>query len=164
MTSMQAVVLLILLAGALGGALNATGVFTVIVEGMAHWITTTGGLIAAVLGSTYTVILFTGNQALAIILAGQVFLPVFKHRGIDRVVLTRSLEDSGTLSAPLVPWGVAGGVCSQLLGVPTLDYLPYMWLAFLVPVFSLLYAFTGFAVWRVEGNNSGASNTTRSQR
>jgi NhaC family Na+:H+ antiporter len=51
-----------------------------------------------------------------------------------------------------VPWGAAGGVCSQLLGVPTLQYLPYMWLAFLVPVFSLLYGFTGFAVWSVVGD------------
>ena len=155
MTSMQAVIILILLAGALGGALQATGVFSVIVEGLARWIKSTGGLIAAVLASAYTVILFTGNQALSIILAGQVFLPVFKHRGIDRVVLTRSLEDSGTLAAPLVPWGVAGGVCSQLLGVPTVEYLPYMWLAFLVPVFSLAYGFTGFAVWRDEDGGSG---------
>jgi NhaC family Na+:H+ antiporter len=150
MTSMQAVVILVLLAGALGGALQATGVLTVIVERMAHWIRSTGGLIAAVLASAYIVVLFTGNQALALILVGQVFLPVFKDRGIDNVVLTRSLEDSGTLGAPLVPWGAAGGVCSQLLGVPTVEYLPYMWLAFLVPVFSLLYGFTGFAVWHVE--------------
>jgi NhaC family Na+:H+ antiporter len=150
MTSMQAVIILVLLAGALGGALQGTGVLTVIVEGVARRIRSTGGLIAAVLASAYVVVLFTGNQALALILVGQVFLPVFKDRGIDNVVLTRSLEDSGTLGAPLVPWGAAGGVCSQLLGVPTVEYLPYMWLAFLVPVFSLLYGFTGFAVWRVE--------------
>jgi NhaC family Na+:H+ antiporter len=152
MTSMQAVIVLVLLAGALGGALQATGVLTALVEGMARWIRSTGGLIAAVLVSCYLVILFTGNQALALILVGQVFLPVFKDRRIDSVVLTRSLEDSGTLAAPLVPWGAAGGVCSQLLGVPTLQYLPYMWLAFLVPVFSLLYGFTGFAVWSVVGD------------
>jgi NhaC family Na+:H+ antiporter len=153
--SMQAVIILVLLAGALGGALQATGVLAAIVEGMARWIRTTGGLIAAVLASSYVVILFTGNQALALILVGQVFLPVFKDRGIDSVVLTRSLEDSGTLAAPLVPWGVAGGVCSQLLGVPTIQYLPYMWLAFLVPVFSLLYGFTGFAVWHVRMDPDG---------
>jgi NhaC family Na+:H+ antiporter len=150
MTSMQAVIILVLLAGALGGALQATGVLTVIVRGMARWIRSTGGLIAAVLASCCLVILFTGNQALSLILVGQVFLPVFKDRGIDNVVLTRSLEESGTLAAPLVPWGAAGGVCSQLLGVPTVQYLPYMWLAFLVPVFSLLYGFTGLAVWRAE--------------
>jgi NhaC family Na+:H+ antiporter len=165
MTSMQAVIVLVLLAGALGGALQATGVLTVLVEGMARWIRSTGGLIATVLVSCYLVILFTGNQALALILVGQVFLPVFKDRGIDSVVLTRSLEDSGTLAAPLVPWGAAGGVCSQLLGVPTLQYLPYMWLAFLVPVFSLLYGFTGFAVWRVVGGaGDPPSEPTRPHR
>jgi len=110
----------------------------------------TGTLIVAVLASAYFVILLTGNQALGIILVGQVFLPVFKSRGIDRVVLTRSLEDSATLGAPLVPWGAAGGVCSALLGVPTTQYLPFMWFAFLVPVFSIIYGFTGFAVWREE--------------
>ena len=150
MTSMQAVIILVILAGALGGALKTTGVFTVLVEKLARWIKSTGTLIAAVLVSAYIVILFTGNQALGLILVGQVFLPVFKSRGIDSVVLTRSLEDSATLAAPLVPWGAAGGVCSQLLGVPTTQYLPYMWFAFLVPVFSLIYGFTGFAVWKEE--------------
>ncbi len=148
MTSMQAVIILVILAGALGGAMNATGVFAALVEGLARWIKSTGTLIVAVLTSAYFVILLTGNQALGIILVGQVFLPVFKSRGIDRVVLTRSLEDSATLGAPLVPWGAAGGVCSALLGVPTTQYLPFMWFAFLVPVFSIIYGFTGFAVWR----------------
>ncbi len=92
--------------------------------------------------------IFTGNQALSLILVGQVFLPVFKKRSIDSTVLTRSLEDSGTLSAPPVPWGVAGGVCSQMLSVPTVEYLPYAWLAFTVPVFSLLWGYTGVAVWK----------------
>lgn len=147
-TSMQAVIILILLAGALGGAMKVTGVLEVLVEGLARWIKSTGSLIVAVLASSYLVILFTGNQVLALILVGQVFLPVFRERGIDSTVLTRSLEDSGTLAAPLVPWGVAGGVCSELLGVPTIQYLPYMWFAFLVPVFSVIYGYTGFAVWK----------------
>lgn len=147
-TSMQAVIILILLAGALGGAMKVTGVLDVLVDGLARWIKSTGSLIVAVLVSAYIVILFTGNQALALILVGQVFLPVFRERGIDSTVLTRSLEDSGTIAAPLVPWGVAGGVCSELLGVPTIQYLPYMWFAFLVPVFSVVYGYTGFAVWK----------------
>lgn len=54
--------------------------FTVIVQGTARWIRSTGGLVAAVLASAYLVVLFTGNQALAVILVGQVLLPVFKDR------------------------------------------------------------------------------------
>ncbi len=93
---------------------------------------TPGTLIASVLSSCYIDLLFTGNQALALILVGQMYLPVFKKRRIDNTVLTRSLEDAGTLSAPLVPWGVAGGFCSQMLGVLIAQYLPYVWLAFAV--------------------------------
>jgi NhaC family Na+:H+ antiporter len=148
MTSMETVIILVLIAGALGGSLRATGVLDALVAGIVRWVRRSGSLIAAVLISCYVVILFTGNQALSLILVGQMFLPVFKRRAIDSTVLTRSLEDSGTLSAPLVPWGVAGGFCSQMLSVPTLDYLPYAWLAFAVPVFSLLWGYTGVAVWK----------------
>lgn len=147
MTSMQAIIILVVLAGALGGSLRATGVLDTLVTAMLRRVRRTGSLIASVLASCYVVNLFTGNQALAIILPGSMFLPAFRDRGIDASVLTRSLEDAGTLGAPLVPWGVAGGFCSQMLDVPTLQYLPYMWLAFTVPVFSLLLGYTGIAVW-----------------
>jgi NhaC family Na+:H+ antiporter len=150
MTSMQAVIILVILAGALGGSLRATGVLETLVESMLRHVRRTGSLIVAVLASCYTVNLFTGNQALSLILTGQMFLPVFRRRGIDTTVMTRSLEDSGTLSAPLVPWGVAGGFCSQMLGVPTVDYFPYMWFAFIVPVFSIVFGYTGIAVWKAE--------------
>jgi len=148
MTSMETIIILVLVAGALGGSLRSTGVLKSLVNGFIRWIQDSGTLIAVVLLSCYIIILFTGNQVLSLILVGQMFLPVFKQRGIDSTVLTRSLEDSGTLSAPLVPWGVAGGFCSQMLGVPTLHYLPYVWLAFTVPVFSLILGYTGIAVWK----------------
>jgi len=154
MTSMQEVIILVLIAGALGGALHTTGVLEALVNVMLRWIRRTGTLIAVVLVSCYIVILFTGNQALTLILVGQMFLPVFKQRRIDSTVLTRSLEDSGTLSAPLVPWGLAGGFCSQMLGVPTIKYLPYVWFAFAVPVFSLLLGYTGIAVWKAANADS----------
>jgi len=147
MTSMQSVVILVVIAGALGGSLRATGVLEALVEGMLRRVKRTGSLIAAVMASCYAVNLFTGNQALSLILSGQMFLPAFRDRGIDTTVMTRTLEDSGTLSAPLVPWGVAGGFCSQMLSVPTVDYFPYVWFAFAVPVFSLLFGYTGIAVW-----------------
>lgn len=159
MTSMQEVIILVLIAGALGGALQATGVLDALVKGMLRWIRRTGTLIASVLLACYIVILFTGNQVLALILVGQMFLPAFKRRGIDSSVLTRSLEDSGTLSAPLVPWGVAGGFCSRMLDVPTVQYLPYVWFAFAVPVFSLLLGYTGIAVWKTINNKT--DNHTR---
>lgn len=152
MVSMEAVIILVLIAGALGGSLKAAGVLEALVKGMLRWVKRTGSLIAIVLVSCYIVILFTGNQALSLILVGQMFLPIFKKHRIDSTVLTRSLEDSGTLSAPLVPWGVAGGFCSQMLGIPTVEYLPYCWFAFLVPVFSLILGYTGMAVWKEEGD------------
>jgi NhaC family Na+:H+ antiporter len=134
-----------------GGSLKAAGVLEALVKGMLRWVKRTGSLVALVLVSCYIVILFTGNQALSLILVGQMFLPIFKTHRIDSTVMTRSLEDSGTLSAPLVPWGIAGGFCSQMLGIPTIEYLPFYWFAFLVPVFSLILGYTGIAVWKDEG-------------
>ena len=148
MTSMQSIIILVIIAGALGGALRASGALETIVNSMLTYVRRPGSLIASVMATCYTVNLFTGNQALALLLPGQMFLPAFRARKIDKTVMTRSLEDAGTLSAPLVPWGVAGGFCSQMLSVPTVDYFPYVWFAFTVPVFSLLFGYTGIAVWK----------------
>ena len=61
------------------------------------------------------------------------FLEEFRIRRIDRSVMTRTLENSGTIGAPLVPWSRVAVTTSQLLSVSTLDHLPYAWFIFLVP-------------------------------
>ena len=70
--------------------------------------------------------------------------------GIHRKVLSRTLEDAGTLSAPIVPWGVATIYVMSVLNVDA-SYIPYCWFIFLVPVFSILCSVTGIGMWNTKG-------------
>lgn len=146
--SMSGIILVVFLAASLGGALDSTGVLDALVKALLRRVRSVGTLIVSVLAACYGTMLLTGSQMLAIILPGLAFLPAFRERGVDSRVMTRSLEDAGTISAPLIPWGPAGVFVSQLLDVPTASYLPYVWFIFLVPVFSVLCAYTGIGVWR----------------
>ena len=146
--SMQPLILLLFIAGALAGVMQQCGLLETLTRGVVSRVRRTGHLIVTTLAGSYAALLLTGVQPLALVLSGQVFRPIYRQRGIDRTVMTRSLEDSATLAAPLVPWTAAGAFVSQLLGVPTLDYLAYTWLPFVVPVFSVLCAYTGIGVWK----------------
>ena len=70
---------------------------------------------------------------------------------IHRRVLSRTLEDAGTLSAPVVPWGVATLFVMSTLGCGT-EYIKFAWFIFIVPIFSILCAVTGIGMWDREGN------------
>jgi NhaC family Na+:H+ antiporter len=148
--SVSGIILVVLLAASLGGALNSTGVLEALVKALLLRVKSVGTLIVSVLASCYGTMLLTGSQILALVLPGLAFLPAFRERGVEARVMTRSLEDAGTISAPLIPWGPAGVFVSQLLGVPTTSYLPFVWFIYLVPVFSVICAYTGIGVWTTD--------------
>ena len=111
-----------------------------------------GVLVTVTLIYCYIVNFLTaGGQTVAIIVTEQTFEDAFDRMGIHRRVLSRTLEDAGTLSAPIVPWGVATLYVMEVLGCGT-EYIPYCWFIFIVPIFSILCAFSGFGIWDKDGN------------
>jgi NhaC family Na+:H+ antiporter len=80
------------------------------------------------------------------------FKAEFKKRNLDPKNLSRVIEDSGTLTSPLVPWNTCGAYMSATLGVPTLTYLPYVFFNLINPVISMLYGFTGFTIEKLDKN------------
>jgi NhaC family Na+:H+ antiporter len=152
MAAMAPVAMIIIAAGALGGGLGAIGVLERALTAPLSRVRSPGTLVVSVLVSCYGILVFTGSTTLSLVLPGQVFLPAFRANGVDARVMTRTLEDGGTLASPLVPWTGAALVATQMLGVPTLSYLPYVWFVLLVPVFSVLFGYTGIGVWRTEAH------------
>ena len=63
-------------------------------------------------------------------------------------MLSRTLEDSGTIISPLIPWSLCGVYMSETLGVPTASYLPFAFFCWLCPIIAILYGFTGKFVWK----------------
>ena len=74
------------------------------------------------------------------------FKPTYVERGLHEKNLARVLEDSGTITSPLVPWNTCGVYMAAALGVPTLAYLPFCFFNLINPFVSMLYGFTGFKI------------------
>ncbi len=106
----------------------------------------TGQLVAATVGSTVFTALITGSSYLTILMPGELFAPAYRERKLAAKNLSRTLEDSGTVVVPLVPWSAAGVFMAATLGVPTLSYLPWAVLNYTGFLFAILYGFTGLAI------------------
>jgi len=105
-----------------------------------------GRIIAAVNATGVGLNVTAGDQYVACVLPARMFRREFQRRGIAPQVLTRAVEDSGTVTSPLVPWNTCGAYMSGVLGVSTAAYLPFCFFNFLSPLLDVLYGFLGFKV------------------
>ena len=90
------------------------------------------------------------DQYIAIVLPGKMYRAEFQRRGLKPKNLSRVIEDSGTLTSPLVPWNTCGAYMAATLGVATLAYLPFVFFNLINPVISIIYGFTGFTIEKME--------------
>lgn len=146
--SMLETIGLLVCALVLGGVLERTGVLRVIIDAVMRRVRRTGSLIVSVLVSCYVMLAGTGNTFVSIIVPGRAFLSSFAARGIQARVLSRTLEDGGTVASPLIPWSLAAFFIFGVLEVPATVYAPYVFFALLCPLFSILFGFIGFAIFR----------------
>jgi NhaC family Na+:H+ antiporter len=105
-----------------------------------------GSLILAVNTSGIGLNVVAGDQYVADVLPARMFRGEFERRGLAPEVLSRAVEDSGTVTSVLVPWNTCGAYISGVLGVPTSAYFPYCFFNLLSPVLDVLYGFIGFKV------------------
>lgn len=151
-SSMMPTVALIILTLSLGGILMEMGLITTVINSLVKQLNATWQLIVVTLLSSIGVNIFIGEQFLSVILPGNAFKEAFKEKNIDPVVLSRTLEDGGTVINYLIPWGIAGSFVASTFGVPTLVYLPFAFFSLLSPVFSIISAITGIGVLYTEEN------------
>ena len=105
-----------------------------------------GSLIGAVNASGIGLNVVAGDQYVACVLPARMFRGEFERRGLAPQVLSRAVEDSGTVTSVLVPWNTCGAYISGVLGVPTAAYFPYCFFNLLSPLLDVLYGFIGFKV------------------
>ncbi len=105
-----------------------------------------GSLIAAVTGSGVGLNVIAGDQYVADVLPARTFRKEFARRGLAPQVLSRAVEDSGTVTSVLVPWNTCGAYISGVLGVTTVAYLPFCFFNLLSPLLDILYGYLGFKV------------------
>ncbi len=115
---------------------------------MIRYAQSTGSLVATTIATSIFFNITASDQYIAIVVPGRMFAKTYKERGLKPEVLSRTLEDGGTLTSVLVPWNTCGATQSRVLGVPTLSYLPYAFFNILSPLFSILFAYLNYKIRR----------------
>jgi|UPI0004AE466D NhaC family Na+:H+ antiporter len=151
MDSMMWSISLIFVALSLGGIMEACGFLEVIIGTVTKNIRKVGTLVAAVVASSVISNIFLGDQYLSLVIPGRMFKTTFEKTGLAPRMLSRTLEDAGTLTSALVPWNTCGAYQSSVLGVATLAYAPYAFLNYINPFVAILMSYLGIGIyWRNE--------------
>lgn len=141
MYGMLNTVWLIISAMIFGGVMEASGLLKRIAEAVISKIKSNGSLVAATAGTT---VFFNGtasDQYLAIVVPGRMYADIYKEKGLAPENLSRTLEDSGTVTSCLFPWNTCGAYHSGVLGVATGAYLPYAFFNLISPIMTIAFAY-----------------------
>jgi NhaC family Na+:H+ antiporter len=138
MQKMLGTIWLIICAMVFGGIMDAIGALARISQALLKLAHTTFGLFASTVGSCIALNITASDQYLSIVVPGKMFAKAYKNKGLAPENLSRTLEDAGTVTSPLIPWNTCGAYQSGTLGVATFDYLPYAFFNILSPIMSLI--------------------------
>ena len=140
MKGMLGTIWLIICAMVFGGVMDAIGALTRITDALLKLATTTFGLFASTVASCLALNVTASDQYLALVVPGKMFKKAYEDKGLAPENLSRTLEDSGTVTSVLVPWNTCGAYHSGVLGVPVVDYAFYAVFNWLSPFMTLLFA------------------------
>ena len=148
MQGMLFTIWLIICATCFGAAMTAGRMIESITVWFTNYITRTGSLVGATVATGLLSNLTMGDQYLSLILSGNLFKELYEKRGYESRLLSRSMEDSITVTSVLIPWNSCGMTQSTVLGVSTLVYFPYAIFNYVSPLMSILIAVTGYKIFR----------------
>ena len=144
--SMMWTVSLILLAMVFGGIMEQTGMLGAIGNAILKFANSTGSLVTATILTSIAVNILAADQYLAIVIPGRMYKDIYDERGLEPRLLSRTLEDAGTLTSPLIPWNTCGAFMHSALLVSPLAYAPFAFLNIINPIIAIIYGFTGFGI------------------
>ncbi|WP_455104955.1 Na+/H+ antiporter NhaC [Peptostreptococcus sp.] len=147
-SSMFFTMTIVILALSLGGLLFGLGIIPSILSSLNQVLDSPSRVSTCVVATALGVNLIVGEQYLSILLAGKTFKPIYDQLGLHPKNLSRTLEDSGTVINPLVPWGVCGAFSTSMLGVATLAYLPFAIFCYTSLMLTIVVGLTGLTMTR----------------
>jgi len=148
MAGMLDTVWIILCAMCFGSSMVASGMLHSITLVIIRCIRGTFSLVASTVGTGVLLNCFVADQYISIILTSSMYKELYKEKGYAPELLSRSSEDSATATSVLVPWNTCGMTQSTVLGVPTLEYIPYCVFNYLSPIMSCIIASIGWKIRR----------------
>lgn len=150
MASMLETVWLIISAMAFGGVMEYSGLLARLMQPLLERAQTAKSMLISVGLTAIGLNIIAGDQYMAIVLPGKLFAAEFRKKGIAPETLSRQIEDTATITSPLVPWNSCGAYMAATLGIATFAYLPYCFFNLINPLLSFIYDIAGFQIKRIE--------------
>ena len=146
MAGMMNTIWLIICAMCFGGSMTASGMLESLTSVFLRFMKRRVGMVASTVFSGLFLNIVTADQYISIILTGNMFKDIYKKKGYESRLLSRTTEDSVTVTSVLVPWNTCGMTQATILGVATLTYLPYCFFNLISPLMSITMAAIGFKI------------------
>jgi NhaC family Na+:H+ antiporter len=156
MAGMLNTIWLILGAMVFGGVMESCGLLKRIVEEIIKFAHSTGSLVASTAVTCVFFNLTAGDQYMAIAVPGRMFADTYRKRGYKPELLSRTLEDSGTVTSVLIPWNTCGATQSRVLGISTWAYAPYCFFCIISPLMTVLMAYLNIKIRRLDDDKKPA--------
>jgi NhaC family Na+:H+ antiporter len=149
MRGMLDTIWLILAAMVFGGTMEAAGFLRRITQPIIRVATKPGSLVASTVGTCVFFNATASDQYISIVVPGRMYRKAYEEQGLKPEVLSRTLEDAGTMTSVLIPWNTCGATQSRVLGVATWDYLPYCFFNLISPLMSIAFAVLNIKIRRL---------------
>lgn len=150
MFGMMNTIWLILCAMIFGGAMESCGLLERIAMAIIQYAHSTGSLVASTAATCIFFNFTASDQYMAIAVPGRMYAETFRKRGLKPEVLSRTLEDSGTVTSVLIPWNTCGATQSKVLGVATATYAPFAFFCIISPLMTILFAYLNYKIRRFD--------------
>jgi NhaC family Na+:H+ antiporter len=149
MKGMLSTIWLVICGMSFGGAMQEGGLLKRISDPIMSYANNPGSLITTTSATCIFFNLTTSDQYLSIVVPGRMFEENYKNQGLASENLSRTLEDSGTVTSVLIPWNTCGAAQSAVLGVATLNYLPYCFFNLISPLMTILYGYLKIKIKKI---------------
>ncbi len=153
MGGMMNTIWLIMCAMCFGGVMTASRMLESITIAFKHFMKRRASMVASTVLSGLTLNICTADQYISILLTGSMFKDLYREKGYESRLLSRTTEDAVTVTSVLIPWNSCGMTQATVLGVPTLTYLPYCFFNLISPLMSIFIAILGFKIKQYHEKN-----------
>jgi NhaC family Na+:H+ antiporter len=150
MSGMLNTIWLIICAMSFGGIMEKTGFLSIITDSLMKFVNSRKSLFLTTSGTCLFLNITASDQYLAIVVPGRMFASSYKKYGLDPKNLSRTLEDTATVTSPLIPWNTCGATHAGVLGISTFIYLPYCFFNLISPIMTLIFAYANIRIAKLK--------------
>jgi len=160
MAGMLNTIWLIVCAMCFGGMMEATGLLSIITDSLMKFVKSRKSLVLTTSGTCLFFNITASDQYIAIVVPGRMFASSYKKYDLAPENLSRTLEDTATVTSVLVPWNTCGATQSGVLGVATIAYLPYCFFNIISPIMTILFAYFSIKIKYIKDKGLKSDSST----